>query len=139
MRLEADSTARAPLLSNAAHFGLVIGASTAMRRLYPLATRVASTRVPVIIEGETGTGKEVLAESLHEVGGARGPFVVFDCTSDLRYRCERSGRYQRKTSPPIVKPRLTVVSSASTTKTARASTPTSNRRQRTGKPASDSM
>jgi DNA-binding NtrC family response regulator len=81
MRLEADATARASSLSNAVRFGLVIGASTAMRRLYPLAERVARTRVPVIIEGETGTGKEVLAESLHEVGGARGPFVVFDCTT----------------------------------------------------------
>jgi DNA-binding NtrC family response regulator len=38
--------------------------------------------VPVIIEGETGTGKEVLAESLHEMGPrAAGPFVVFDCTA----------------------------------------------------------
>jgi len=38
--------------------------------------------VPVIIEGETGTGKEVLAESLHEMGPrAGGPFVVFDCTA----------------------------------------------------------
>jgi DNA-binding NtrC family response regulator len=36
----------------------------------------------VIIEGETGTGKEVLAESLHEMGPrASGPFVVFDCTA----------------------------------------------------------
>jgi two-component system, NtrC family, response regulator HydG len=36
----------------------------------------------VIIEGETGTGKEVLAESLHEMGPrAAGPFVVFDCTA----------------------------------------------------------
>jgi transcriptional regulator with GAF, ATPase, and Fis domain len=35
----------------------------------------------VIIEGETGTGKEVLAESLHEMSGSTGPFVVFDCTT----------------------------------------------------------
>ncbi|MDB4934891.1 MAG: Response regulator of zinc sigma-54-dependent two-component system [Labilithrix sp.] len=81
LRIEADRTTFASTLSNAARFGLVIGASHAMRRLYPLAERVARTRVPVIIEGETGTGKEVLAESLHEVGGSRGPFVVFDCTT----------------------------------------------------------
>jgi transcriptional regulator with GAF, ATPase, and Fis domain len=38
--------------------------------------------VPVVIEGETGTGKEALAESLHEMGPrAAGPFVVFDCTA----------------------------------------------------------
>jgi two-component system, NtrC family, response regulator HydG len=38
--------------------------------------------IPVVIEGETGTGKELLAESLHEGGPrAAGPFVVFDCTA----------------------------------------------------------
>ena len=63
-------------------FGRVVGASREMRRLYPLCERLAQTTVPVIIEGETGTGKEVLAESLHEMGPrAQGPFVVFDCTA----------------------------------------------------------
>lgn len=53
-----------------------------MRRLYPLCARLASSNVPVILEGETGTGKEVLAESLHERGPrASGPFIVFDCTA----------------------------------------------------------
>ncbi|MCK6593354.1 MAG: sigma-54 dependent transcriptional regulator, partial [Polyangiaceae bacterium] len=56
--------------------------SPAMRKLYPLCARLAATIVPVIIEGETGTGKEVLAESLHEMGPrASGPFAVFDCTA----------------------------------------------------------
>jgi DNA-binding NtrC family response regulator len=63
-------------------FGRVTGESPAMRRLYPLCERLAATDVAVIIEGETGTGKEVLAESIHEQGPrARGPFVVFDCTA----------------------------------------------------------
>jgi two-component system, NtrC family, response regulator HydG len=63
-------------------FGRVLGASLEMRRLYPLCERLAMSSVPVIIEGETGTGKEVLAESLHEHGPrAAGPFVVFDCTA----------------------------------------------------------
>jgi len=53
-----------------------------MRRLYPLCDRLAKSDVPVLIEGETGTGKEVLAESLHQSGGrADKPFVVFDCTT----------------------------------------------------------
>ncbi len=65
-----------------ARFGRMVGASTEMRRLYPLCERLAASNVPVIIEGETGTGKEGLAESLHEEGPrASGPFVVFDCTS----------------------------------------------------------
>ena len=63
-------------------FGRIVGASLEMRRLYPLCQRLASTSVPVIIEGETGTGKEVLAESLHELGPrASEPFVIFDCTA----------------------------------------------------------
>jgi DNA-binding NtrC family response regulator len=53
-----------------------------MRQIYPLCERLAAASVPVIIEGETGTGKEVLAEALHEQGPrASGPFVVFDCTA----------------------------------------------------------
>jgi transcriptional regulator with GAF, ATPase, and Fis domain len=63
-------------------FARVIGASPAMLRLYPLCERLAASNVPVIIEGETGTGKEALAEALHEAGPrAAAPFVVFDCTT----------------------------------------------------------
>ena len=69
-------------LSAATGFGRLVGASPAMRRLYPLCERLAAAAVPVVIEGETGTGKEVLAESLHEMGPrAGGPFAVFDCTA----------------------------------------------------------
>ena len=65
-----------------ASFGQLVGSSVAMRRIYPLCARLANADVPVVIEGETGTGKEVLAESLHESGTRRsGPFVVFDCTA----------------------------------------------------------
>jgi two-component system response regulator HydG len=63
-------------------FGEFLGASVEMRRLYPMMARIAASHIPVVIEGETGTGKEVLAESLHQVGPrAAGPFIVFDCTT----------------------------------------------------------
>lgn len=53
-----------------------------MRELYPLCARLAESSVAVVIGGETGTGKEVLAESLHDMGPRRSaPFVVFDCTA----------------------------------------------------------
>ncbi len=81
LRLEVDAEPARAKLSSATRFGSTLGASVPMRRLYPLCERLAKTRVPVVIEGETGTGKEVLAESLHEIGGAAGPFVVFDCTT----------------------------------------------------------
>jgi DNA-binding NtrC family response regulator len=69
-------------LPHAMRFGRVIGASPEMRRIYPLCERIAQSNVPVVIEGETGTGKELLAEAIHEASPrAQGPFVVFDCTA----------------------------------------------------------
>jgi DNA-binding NtrC family response regulator len=69
-------------LTGAVSFGRLIGASTAMRRLYPLCQRLAASDIPIVIEGETGTGKELLAEALHEAGPrASEPFVVFDCST----------------------------------------------------------
>ena len=63
-------------------FGKLLGQSIPMRRLYPGLERLAQSDVPVTIEGETGTGKEMLAESLHEKGPrAKLPFVVFDCAA----------------------------------------------------------
>jgi two-component system response regulator HydG len=80
LRLEvAAGAATAP--SNAIEFGHYIGASPAMRRLYPLCERIAKSDVAVLIEGETGTGKEVMAESIHEVSGRKGAYVIFDCTA----------------------------------------------------------
>jgi DNA-binding NtrC family response regulator len=81
LRVERE-TAPEVSLSAATAFGRILGASPEMRRLYPLCERLAASTVPVVLEGETGTGKEVLAESLHEQGPrAKGPFIIFDCTS----------------------------------------------------------
>ena len=82
IRVDAATAANAPPLSSATGFGRVVGSSVEMRRLYPLCERLAQSDVSVVIEGETGTGKEVLAESLHDVSArAKGPFIVFDCTA----------------------------------------------------------
>ncbi|HEY8073670.1 MAG TPA: sigma 54-interacting transcriptional regulator [Labilithrix sp.] len=63
-------------------FGRLLGKSSEMQRIYPLCEKLAASDVPVVLEGETGTGKEVLAEALHETGPRQGgPFVVFDCTA----------------------------------------------------------
>lgn len=84
VRVDAVEAGAAAPLSNLGRFGRLIGESVAMRRLYPLCEGLARSDVPVIIEGETGTGKEVLAEALHEMSPrAQGPFVVFDCTAVL--------------------------------------------------------
>jgi transcriptional regulator with GAF, ATPase, and Fis domain len=63
-------------------FGRVLGTSAPMQRVYAMARRIAASDIACTIEGETGTGKEQLAEAIHELSPrARGPFVVFDCTA----------------------------------------------------------
>ncbi len=81
--LGVEPGAAAPIpVSSAKGFGKVLGESPEMRRVYPLCERLAASNVPCLIEGETGTGKEVLAEALHELGPrANKPFIVFDCTA----------------------------------------------------------
>jgi DNA-binding NtrC family response regulator len=82
LRVSRLSPAARPRPAPRGGFGKLVGASPEMQRLYPLLDRLAQADVPVIVEGETGTGKEVLAESLHDEGPRReGPFVVFDCTA----------------------------------------------------------
>jgi DNA-binding NtrC family response regulator len=81
LRVEAGETVVAPA-SPDTRFGGFVGASDEIRRLYPTMARLAASDIPVVIEGETGTGKEVLAEAIHDEGPrASGPFVVFDCTT----------------------------------------------------------
>jgi DNA-binding NtrC family response regulator len=75
------SMTEAPL-TPARRFGAAIGASPAMRRLFPLCEKLAASEIPILLEGETGTGKETVAEAIHEASArAKLPFVVFDCTS----------------------------------------------------------
>jgi transcriptional regulator with GAF, ATPase, and Fis domain len=63
-------------------FGNLLGRSVAMRRMFGLLERVAPTDMTVLIEGETGTGKELVAEGIHQHSArAGGPFVVFDCSA----------------------------------------------------------
>jgi DNA-binding NtrC family response regulator len=82
LRVERVAALGGAPLPDRTRFGRWLGASSEVRRLFALCDRLAQSNVPLIIEGETGTGKEVLAESLHEQGPrAAGPFVVFDCTA----------------------------------------------------------
>ena len=61
-------------------FGEIIGASDAMRDIYKKITRVATTDISVLIEGETGTGKELVARAIHQRSNrADGPFIVINC------------------------------------------------------------
>lgn len=65
-----------------ASFGPAIGAAPAMKQLFGLMQRVAPSDSTVLLLGETGTGKEVLARAIHEKSSRAGrPFVVVDCGS----------------------------------------------------------
>lgn len=61
-------------------FDKLVGSSPAMRSLYLLLARLARTDLSVVLQGETGTGKEEVARALHRQSArCQGPFVVLDC------------------------------------------------------------
>lgn len=62
--------------------GKLLGRSEAMRELFMQLTKCASTDASVLVQGETGTGKELVAQELHSASRrAEAPFVVIDCAS----------------------------------------------------------
>jgi DNA-binding NtrC family response regulator len=69
-------------LSSRERFGTMVGRSVAMRAAFARLERAAAVDSTVLVEGETGTGKEEAAQSLHEASArAGGPFVVVDCSA----------------------------------------------------------
>jgi DNA-binding NtrC family response regulator len=62
--------------------GRLIGRSAPMQEVHRLIEQAAGTPAPVLIHGETGTGKELVARTLHELSGrAAGPFVAVNCAA----------------------------------------------------------
>ena len=57
----------------------IIGQSAAMQQIRQLVSTLAPTGVDILIHGETGAGKEVIARAIHEASGRRGPFVAINC------------------------------------------------------------
>lgn len=61
-------------------FGDMLGKSPAMRKVFETLEHVSETNVDVLVIGETGTGKELVARGIHSRGSrAKGPFVPVDC------------------------------------------------------------
>src|ERR1700687_3308379 len=61
-------------------FGLLIGASPTMQKLYDLIARVAPTEATVLVTGESGTGKDLVAQTLHELSRRRKEaFLPLNC------------------------------------------------------------
>lgn len=59
----------------------IVGNSKAIRKMKDVIGRIAHSPVTVLIEGETGTGKELVARYIHDMRGVSGPFVPLNCSS----------------------------------------------------------
>ena len=61
-------------------FGELVGSSGPMRELYGFIRAIGPTPATVLIQGESGCGKELIARTLHDLSGRDGPMVVFDAS-----------------------------------------------------------
>jgi two-component system, NtrC family, response regulator GlrR len=69
-------------LWNEKSFGTLLGRTAVMRELFAQLGKMAQTNASILITGETGTGKEVVARALHDASPrAAAPFVVVDCAA----------------------------------------------------------
>jgi DNA-binding NtrC family response regulator len=80
LALKQQSKTTAVELMGAETFGELVGASESMRALFAELKRIAGEDMNVLIEGETGTGKELAARAIHQASARRNaPFRVVDC------------------------------------------------------------
>jgi two-component system response regulator HydG len=81
--VETDTDTEGPSVTGGGnlHFGCLVGESPAMLAVYEQIEKVGRTPSPVLILGETGTGKELVAESIHRASGRPGQFVAVNCGS----------------------------------------------------------
>src|SRR5262249_19467075 len=69
-------------LSDEDRLGDALGASPAMRRIFAVVAKVAPADTTVLLEGETGTGKGLLADQIHRRSARQqAPYVVVDCAA----------------------------------------------------------
>ena len=77
------------LATGAEHFAGMVVQSEPMRKLVSNIVRIAPYKVPVLIQGDSGTGKELVADALHRFGPSpMGPFVIFNCSNLLESLAE---------------------------------------------------
>jgi len=80
--LEQENVTLRRRLATEGQFGQMIGRSAGMRRAFEMADRVAPTDSTVLIQGESGTGKDLLAQEIHARSQRNGkPFVAVNCAA----------------------------------------------------------
>jgi DNA-binding NtrC family response regulator len=80
LRIEPEAQPLDVVPSQSRRFGELVGDSLAMREVFAVLETVAAADVTVLIEGETGTGKELAARAVHDASPRRkAPFVAVDC------------------------------------------------------------
>jgi two-component system, NtrC family, response regulator AtoC len=77
---EAIERTKEEALSDTEHYG-IIGKSASMKEIFRTADKIAEKDISVLITGETGVGKEVIAHLIHRLSKRKGMFVVVNCAS----------------------------------------------------------
>jgi formate hydrogenlyase transcriptional activator len=75
-RLASENIYLAEEIRGTQHFGEIVGESSALKRILSQVSTVASTDASVLLLGETGTGKELIARAIHDTGDRRGRTLV---------------------------------------------------------------
>jgi len=82
IKFQLHSETLVPKATSRTQWGEMVGESKAMREAFSLLERLAVSDVTVLVDGETGTGKELAARALHSHGSRSSkPFVIFDCST----------------------------------------------------------
>lgn len=73
-------SSRTPLTDEGKYFEDIVGSSMALKKTINKAQRLAALPVPILIQGETGVGKEMFAKAIHAAGpNSKGPLITLNC------------------------------------------------------------
>lgn len=75
----ADDEQDSDQIDPAAHFGYLVGESEVMQRLYKVVERVSKTSANILLQGESGVGKELVARAIHATSNVAASFVATNC------------------------------------------------------------